>query len=76
MLLLKSTMQPGVADPEMERLVNEKVEAFWKGMESGAHNKRGQVSIPRVSLYLVTGTRMVDCRCASLILPNNRRSRG
>ncbi|EIM83183.1 uncharacterized protein STEHIDRAFT_101279 [Stereum hirsutum FP-91666 SS1] len=36
---------PGVADPDMEKLVNEKVEVFWKGMESGAHNKRGQVSV-------------------------------
>ncbi|TFY73234.1 hypothetical protein EWM64_g10779 [Hericium alpestre] len=34
---------PGVADPEMERLVDEKVDAFWKGMENGA--KRGQISV-------------------------------
>lgn len=45
-------MQPGVADSDMERLVNEKVEAFWKGMESGAHNKRGQVSVPYNDLFL------------------------
>ncbi|KAI0051231.1 DUF1649-domain-containing protein [Auriscalpium vulgare] len=35
---------PGVADPEIERLVDEKVGAFWKGMESGAY-KRGQITI-------------------------------
>ncbi|KAA1479439.1 DUF1649-domain-containing protein [Dentipellis sp. KUC8613] len=35
---------PGVADPEMEALVDEKVEMFWKGMENGA-NKRGQISV-------------------------------
>ncbi|KAG6377992.1 hypothetical protein JVT61DRAFT_14789 [Boletus reticuloceps] len=34
--------QPGVADPEMEQLVNEKVDVFWKGIESGS-SKRGQV---------------------------------
>jgi len=28
----------------MEQLVNEKVDAFWKGIEGGA-NKRGQVSV-------------------------------
>lgn len=37
-----ATTQPGVADPEMEQLVNEKVDVFWKGIESGS-NKRGQV---------------------------------
>ncbi|KAF8837532.1 DUF1649-domain-containing protein [Paxillus ammoniavirescens] len=31
---------PGVADSEMEQLVNEKVDIFWKGIESGT-NKRG-----------------------------------
>jgi hypothetical protein len=31
-----------VSDAGMEQLVNEKVEAFWKGIEGGA-NKRGQV---------------------------------
>jgi autophagy-related protein 101 len=34
---------PGVADPETESLVNEKVDAFWKAIEGGA-DKRGQVS--------------------------------
>jgi hypothetical protein len=28
----------------MERLVNDKVDAFWKGMENGG-SKRGQVSV-------------------------------
>jgi len=32
---------PGVADPEMEQLVNDKVDVFWKGIESGS-SKRGQ----------------------------------
>ncbi|KAJ7878558.1 hypothetical protein B0H14DRAFT_3083029 [Mycena olivaceomarginata] len=32
---------PGVSDPEMEHLVNEKVDAFWRGVESGI-SKRGQ----------------------------------
>ncbi|OJA18501.1 hypothetical protein AZE42_07590 [Rhizopogon vesiculosus] len=35
---------PGVADPEMEQLVTEKVDIFWKGIESGA-NKRGQMIV-------------------------------
>jgi hypothetical protein len=35
-------MQPGVSDAGMEQLVDEKVEAFWKGIEGDA-NKRGQV---------------------------------
>jgi autophagy-related protein 101 len=33
---------PGVADPETELLINEKVHAFWKAIEGGA-SKRGQV---------------------------------
>ncbi|KAG5636259.1 hypothetical protein H0H81_008615 [Sphagnurus paluster] len=37
---------PGVSDPEMEQLVNDKVDAFWKGIEGGA-NKRGQRSDPK-----------------------------
>ena len=36
-----------MSDPGMEQLVNEKVEAFWKGIEGGA-NKRGQVSLPPI----------------------------
>jgi len=35
---------PGVDDPEMERLVSEKVNAFWKSIESGTE-KRGQISV-------------------------------
>ncbi|KAF8352162.1 autophagy-related protein [Amanita rubescens] len=35
---------PGVSDPAMEQLVNEKVEQFWKGIESG-FIKRGQISV-------------------------------
>jgi len=35
---------PGVADPDTEQLVNDKVDAFWKGIEGGA-SKRGQIII-------------------------------
>ncbi|KAJ7290288.1 autophagy-related protein [Mycena rebaudengoi] len=35
---------PGVSDPEMEQLVNEKVDVFWRGIESGA-SKRGQITV-------------------------------
>ncbi|KAJ7612175.1 autophagy-related protein [Roridomyces roridus] len=35
---------PGVSDPEMETLVNDKVEAFWRGVENGA-SKRGQITV-------------------------------
>jgi len=35
---------PGVADPEMEQLVAERVDTFWKGIEGGA-NKRGQIIV-------------------------------
>jgi len=35
---------PGVADPEMEQLVNDKVDVFWKAIESGS-NKRGQITV-------------------------------
>ncbi|KIK70744.1 hypothetical protein GYMLUDRAFT_235160 [Collybiopsis luxurians FD-317 M1] len=33
---------PGVSDTEMERLVEEKVDVFWKGIENGM-SKRGQI---------------------------------
>ncbi|KAF8635652.1 hypothetical protein AX15_000283 [Amanita polypyramis BW_CC] len=36
---------PGVSDPAMEQLVNDKVEAFWKGIESGINLKRGQINV-------------------------------
>ncbi|KAF8174232.1 autophagy-related protein [Pholiota molesta] len=35
---------PGVSDTDTERLVNEKIEVFWRAIESGA-NKRGQIII-------------------------------
>ncbi|KAI5120576.1 hypothetical protein M0805_002526 [Coniferiporia weirii] len=35
---------PGVKDGPTERLIEEKVDAFWKGVESGA-NKRGQITV-------------------------------
>jgi len=37
-------IKPGVSDRETEYLVNEKVDAFWRGIEGGA-NKRGTVSV-------------------------------
>ncbi|KAL6304037.1 autophagy-related protein [Sparassis latifolia] len=41
--LLDVTM-PGVDDPDMKELVENKVEAFWKGIE-GVANKRGQIIV-------------------------------
>ncbi|KAL4062277.1 hypothetical protein V8B97DRAFT_2026879 [Scleroderma yunnanense] len=41
---------PGVSDPEMEQLVNDKVDTFWQGIENGT-NKRGQKR-PKKSLYV------------------------
>ncbi|KDQ51157.1 hypothetical protein JAAARDRAFT_73804 [Jaapia argillacea MUCL 33604] len=35
---------PGVDDKDMEQLVDDKVDAFWKGIEGGS-NKRGQIII-------------------------------
>jgi len=35
---------PGVSDPSLERLVEEKVDAFWKGLENVAL-KRGEISV-------------------------------
>ena len=36
-------LQPGVADAGIEQLVEDKVDLFWRGMESGAANKKGKV---------------------------------
>ncbi|TFK64583.1 DUF1649-domain-containing protein [Pluteus cervinus] len=41
--VLNVTM-PGVSNPEIERMVNKKVETFWKGIETGT-NKRGQIVV-------------------------------
>lgn len=46
---VKDCPKPGVADPEMEQLIAERVDTFWKGIEGGA-NKRGQVS-PTLSAF-------------------------
>ncbi|KAG5721399.1 hypothetical protein E4T56_gene12915 [Termitomyces sp. T112] len=35
---------PGVSDVEMEQLVNDKVDAFWRGIEGGA-SRSGQIKI-------------------------------
>lgn len=35
---------PAVSDPDIEKLVNDRVDAFWKAIESGA-NKRGQIIV-------------------------------
>jgi hypothetical protein len=47
-------LQPGVSDTDTERLVNEKIEVFWRAIESGA-NKRGQVCVGR-SLQCITAS--------------------
>lgn len=37
---------PGVADPEMEQLISDKVDIFWKAIENGTStNKRGQILV-------------------------------
>ncbi|KAH9884648.1 DUF1649-domain-containing protein [Cubamyces lactineus] len=49
---------PGVDDNEITHLVEEKVDAFWRGVEGGA-NKRGQILVtfsekrPRKSWFLI-----------------------
>lgn len=35
---------PGVSDPEMEQLINSKVDTFWKAIECGP-SKKGQIQI-------------------------------
>ncbi|KAJ3513854.1 hypothetical protein NLJ89_g2718 [Agrocybe chaxingu] len=35
---------PAVSDPDTERLVSEKVDAFWRGIEGGA-SKRGNITV-------------------------------
>ena len=44
MLRRWSRAQPGVDDEEIKQLVEDKVDAFWKGVEGDA-NKRGQVRL-------------------------------
>ena len=61
------TTQPGVADPEMEQLVNEKVDVFWKGIESGS-SKRGQV--PSL-VSCPPATRVLIASCARRIDPGH-----
>ncbi|KAG6909392.1 hypothetical protein DXG01_000692 [Tephrocybe rancida] len=36
--------QPGVSDAETEQLINDKVDAFWKGIEGGT-GRRGQIKV-------------------------------
>jgi hypothetical protein len=49
--------QPGVSDVEMEQLVNEKVDIFWRGIEGGA-NKRGQVGQVVLQSPMISSTRV------------------
>ena len=43
LVLIRGThAQPGVDDEGITKTVEEKVDAFWKGVEGGA-NKRGEV---------------------------------
>ena len=58
-------LQPGVSNREIEDLVNDKVDAFWKGMERGP-NKHGEVnsspipSIPRrLSPYITDNSHVL-----------------
>ena len=51
-----SCAQPGVDDPEITQLVEEKVDAFWKGVEGDA-NKRGQVRPNPVYALIFTVSR-------------------
>ena len=46
--------QPGVKDTQVEMLIDEKVDAFWKGVENGT-NKRGQVNARSISQSLSRG---------------------
>ena len=41
--------QPGVDDDEIKQLVEDKVDAFWRGVEGDA-NKRGQVRVCSISI--------------------------
>ncbi|KAI0784067.1 DUF1649-domain-containing protein [Abortiporus biennis] len=49
---------PAVDDPEIKQLVQDKIDAFWKGVEGGV-NKRGQIIVtfsekrPRKSWFLI-----------------------
>jgi len=49
---------PGVSDPDMEQLIDEKVAAFWKGIQNGP-GKKGQIIVtfsekrPRKSWFQV-----------------------
>ncbi|KAG6889159.1 hypothetical protein C0995_003337 [Termitomyces sp. Mi166 len=36
--------QPGISDAGMEQLVNDKVDAFWRGIEGGT-SRRGQIKV-------------------------------
>ena len=47
-----SCAQPGVDDQEISQLVEEKVDAFWKGVEGDA-NKRGQVRVIPVCVLII-----------------------
>ena len=65
--------QPGVQDPEIERLIEEKVNMFWKSVENGT-NKRGQVSY--ILLYhLQKSDRLYNSKI-SVTLSDKRQKKG
>ncbi|KAF8645058.1 hypothetical protein AX16_008116 [Volvariella volvacea WC 439] len=43
-LWCRHLVKPGVSDPEIEQVINEKVDAFWRALEGGT-DKRGQIVI-------------------------------
>jgi hypothetical protein len=59
--------QPGVADPTMERLVEEKVDMFWKGLENVAL-KRGQVRLRKFYLGDINHTDICELSKISVTL--------
>jgi hypothetical protein len=68
-------MQPGVADPNVQRLVEEKVNAFWKGLESVAL-KRGEVRPFRYSPVWADCGLIDSLTVLRLLLRSRRRTRG
>ncbi|PBK70123.1 hypothetical protein ARMSODRAFT_988111 [Armillaria solidipes] len=43
-MVLRWNHQPGVSDPEVEQMVHEKVDLFWKSIKNGG-SKRGQILV-------------------------------
>lgn len=56
----RDVSQPAVDDAETEQLVDQKVDAFWKGIEGGM-SKRGQVCSPAQCTTVFNLTCAPDC---------------